>query len=85
MTSREGLFVRGIPGDVSILAPPPKPKKPEPKAVQYRAPPELMKEIDAAAKRAGISRNEAMTQFLKFALEADKKLEQSKKRGSKEH
>lgn len=83
MPSRDGFSLRGIPADVSILVPKEKPKRPEPKAVQYRAPADLIKEIDAAAKRAGISRNEAMTQFLRFALDHEKS--ESKKRGAKDH
>ena len=38
------------------------------KNVLYRAPVDLIQSIDAAAEQAGLSRNEAMTQFLRFAL-----------------
>lgn len=80
--SRDGALARSISEDVSILAPKEKPKRPEPKMVHYRAPPDLIKEIDAAAKKAGVSRNEAMTQFLRFALEHEK---EPRKRSAKEH
>jgi hypothetical protein len=79
MTSSDGLLSRGTHDDVSILAPKEKPKRPEPKAVQYRAPQELIDEVDAAAAEAGISRNEAITQFLKFALAEHRKGRRTKR------
>lgn len=48
------------------------------KSVPYRGPVELVASIDEAAKQLGLSRNEAMTQLLRFALEAHQK-EQAKK------
>ncbi|MHB8878358.1 MAG: ribbon-helix-helix domain-containing protein [Myxococcaceae bacterium] len=44
--------------------------EPKPKPVNYRPPAGLVAEIDEAAKGLGISRNEAMTQLLRFALDA---------------
>jgi len=48
------------------------PKKPSSKrvAVAYRGPADLVGELDRAAKEKGISRNEAMTQLLRYALDA---------------
>lgn len=51
----------------------PKPKKDTRKGVLYRPPPGLIEAIDDAAGELGLSRNEAMTQLLQFALEAHKK------------
>jgi hypothetical protein len=56
----------------------PPPPKPKPAKVLYRGPQELVDEIDAAAKELDLSRNEAMTQLLRFAIEAHKR-EQAKK------
>lgn len=78
VTSRERFAVRGIDSDVTVLAPKEKPKKEPPKAVPYRGPAELVAEIDRAAEQLGLSRNEAMTQLLKYALDAYK-AEQAKK------
>ena len=47
--------------------------KPEITKVLYRAPTALAEELDRAAKSAGISRNEAMTQYLRYALDEEKK------------
>ncbi len=79
--SRDGGFARAIDADVGVLAPKEKKKA---KSALFRGPPELVDEIDKAAKELGISRNEAMRQLLRYALDAHKK-EQSKKRGAKEH
>jgi hypothetical protein len=46
----------------------PKTKEPT-KPVSYRGPPELVAEIDAAAKVLRLSRNEAMTQLLRAGLD----------------
>lgn len=40
---------------------------------RYRGTRELLVEVDAAAAELGLSRNEAMTQLLRFALEAHRK------------
>ena len=49
-------------------------KEPGPAAVSFRpASTQLIEEIDAAAKAAGISRNKAINQLLRYALDADKK------------
>jgi hypothetical protein len=80
LTSRGGFLERGIPEDVSVLSPKEKPKRPEPKAVPYRGPPDLVAEIDAAAEALGLSRNEAMTQLLRFALEAHRKEQKKAKK-----
>lgn len=77
LTSRGGFQARGTDSDVSVLSPKEKPKKEPPKAVPYRGPPELVAEIDKAAGELGLSRNEAMTQLLQFAL-AEHRKEQKK-------
>ena len=41
------------------------------RVVNYRGPAALVAEIDRAAARRKLSRNEAMTQLLKFALDAE--------------
>lgn len=51
----------------------PRPPKAETKPVIYRGPKELIAEIDAVAAELGLSRTEAMTQFLRFALEVHRK------------
>ncbi|MDP1916268.1 MAG: ribbon-helix-helix domain-containing protein [Myxococcales bacterium] len=51
-----------------VLMPKDKTKTP-PTPVNYRCPSDLLASIDAAAKELGLSRNEAMTQLLRFALE----------------
>ncbi len=59
-----------------VLVPKPKPpvsKKPPKKGVIYRPPPGLIEEIDDAAGELNLSRNEAMTQLLRFAIEAHNK------------
>lgn len=49
-------------------------KEPGPPAVSFRpATAELIQEIDAAAKAEGISRNKAINQLLRYALDAHKK------------
>lgn len=53
--------------------PPPKPKRPTKKGVLYRPPPGLIESIDKAAGELGLSRNEAITQLLRFALTAHTK------------
>lgn len=55
---------------VLVAKPKPAPKKDARKGVLYRPPPGLIESIDAAADELGLSRNEAMTQLLRFALEA---------------
>lgn len=57
--------------DVSVITPKVKPKKVPPKMVPFRASEEFIKEIDDAAEAKGVSRNEAMTQLLRFALDAE--------------
>jgi metal-responsive CopG/Arc/MetJ family transcriptional regulator len=47
--------------------------KAEIKPVVYRGPKELVAEIDSAAKELGLTRTEAITQFLRYALEAHHK------------
>jgi Ribbon-helix-helix protein, copG family len=48
-------------------------ERPVTKGVPYRGPPDLVAEIDQAAHELGISRNEAMTQLLRFALDAHRR------------
>lgn len=56
---------------VPVLTPkPPPPLRPQMKSVAYRGPADLVAEIDAEAAVVGISRNFAMTQFLRAGLEA---------------
>lgn len=78
MTSRDVLQPRGTADEVSVLEKKEKPKRPQPKAVPYRGPQELVDEIDRAAAELELSRNEAMTQLLRYAL-AEHRREQSKK------
>lgn len=73
MTSREPQFARGIPDDVSVLSPKERQRKPPPKMVPFRSTPEFIAEIDSAAAELGLSRNEAMSQLLRFALDAHRK------------
>ncbi len=54
------------------MAPVLDPKSPT-KAVAYRGPADLVEEIDRAADELGLSRNEAMTQLLRYAIDAHKK------------
>lgn len=75
---------RATDGDVSVLTPKEKPKRTPPKMVPFRASEDLIKEIDEAANELGLSRNEAMTQLIRYAL-AEHRKERAKKRGSKEH
>jgi hypothetical protein len=83
LESRGALQSRGISGDVSILSPENEPRRPESKPIQYRPPPGLIEEIDDAAKKAGLSRNKAMTQLLRFALDAAKREQQGEKRAAR--
>lgn len=55
------------------------------KGVAYRGPPELVERIDQAAADLNLSRNEAMTQLLKFALDAHEKEIEEKKAQHFEH
>ncbi|MFT3842121.1 MAG: hypothetical protein QM723_34340 [Myxococcaceae bacterium] len=52
--------------------------KPELKEVLYRGPKDLVDDIDKAATELGLSRNEAMTQLLRFALDEHAKGAKSK-------
>ena len=79
--SRGAVFGRANDMDVSVLAP--KEKKKAPRSTPFRGPEELIAEIDKAAKELGLSRNEAMNQLLRFALDAHKK-DQAKKRFAKD-
>jgi hypothetical protein len=63
--------LRGNHEDVSVITPKAKTKKVPPKMVPFRASEEFIKEIDEAAEAKGVSRNEAMTQLLRFALDAE--------------
>ncbi len=45
-------------------------KEPDTIAASFRVKKALLKEIDAAAKAMGLSRNKAINQLLKFALDA---------------
>jgi hypothetical protein len=56
-------------------------EKPAPtKKILYRAPIELVAEIDAEAKVKGLSRTEAMNHLLRFGLDAIKKDAKPKKK-----
>ncbi len=48
-----------------------RPAPPKLKAVNYRGPIDLVADIDRAAKARDLSRNEAITQLLRFALDAE--------------
>jgi hypothetical protein len=56
--------------------------KTKPTPVVYRGPPDLVARLTKAAKALNLSRNEAMTQLLKFALEEHER-EQAKKSKAK--
>lgn len=78
LASRGAFGGRANDFDVSVLAP--KEKKKLPKPVQFRPPADLVEEIDQVRTELGLSRNEAMTQLLRFALEAHRKEQKKAKK-----
>lgn len=79
LSARGDLGPRGTGEYVSVLTPKEKPKKEGPRMVPFRGAKDLIAEIDKAAGELNLSRNEAMTQLLRYALDAHRK-EQAKRK-----
>lgn len=62
-----------------VLEPEPEKDQSDSVATTFRAPRSLIEEIDAAAGALGLSRNKAINQLLRFALDQHRKERKKKK------